>query len=68
MNALNQDVQGKIVQTKHFGRVLCVDGFGCHSFTSGTAIMAKVLETGREIRISGFDIGGPIENPPEAKP
>lgn len=65
MNNIGQELQNKVIIIKAsvmreelradpaMRAFLCIDGFGCHSFTSGSTIHGKLLRTGETTNIRG---------------
>ena len=64
MNALKKDLtdkyiilDGKIYKGDITDRVFfCEDGFGCHSFTIGSAIFGEFVADGEKTRIEGDEV------------
>ena len=55
MNSLNQDIKDKVVIVEG-RRFHCKGGFGCYSFTMGSAIHGQFENENCSTRISGHDV------------
>ncbi len=63
-NALGMELKGKIVilSAEHYNgseedrEFLCESGFGCYPFTAGRAIFGKLVKTGMQLRVDGYEI------------
>jgi len=63
-NSLNIDLTDKTVilslkyykGTEEERKFICKGGFGCKSFTMGSAVIGKFVNNGEECRIEGYEI------------
>lgn len=64
MNNLKSELEGRIVilspecykGDEEARKFKCLGGFGCHSFTMGSAVYGEFLSDGEKVRVEGYEI------------